>query len=302
MADLPSGTAMFNLYPTLFKVLGRSNPLTEHELIFCIKQLNIEKLKILLESVSNISSPEYGHYLSRDEVASFTSNPSATKSVTNYLAKKGISARTTKYGEYVIATAPLYVWEAIFRTFFYTVTNVDTKAAGSSNRPKKTAFRALRYFTPKELQPHLLTVLNIIETPWFGKPRNIISGEALSEDNIQSMTSQSPVLPVGTSVKDRDRAYVTGFTYPRLINEYYNITSNIGSEHASQAVFETSGQTFSTVDMAVFESAFDLPIAQPTADINDHILSTACQGVRRCAEANLDVQYLMAIAQKVPTT
>ena len=54
--------------------------------------------------------------------------------------------------------------------------------------------------------------------------------------------------------------------------------------------------------MAVFESTFDLPIAQPAIDINDHMISTACMGVRHCAEANLDLQYLMAVAQNTPTT
>ena len=54
--------------------------------------------------------------------------------------------------------------------------------------------------------------------------------------------------------------------------------------------------------MAIFESTFNLPIAQPTGDMNDHIINTACKGVKDCAEANLDMQYLMAISQKTPTT
>ena len=288
--------AKFNLYPNIYKVIGLANQLRRHELIFAVKQLNIELLRERLLIVSNISSPEYGHYFSRKEIAALTVNRIATDSITRFLEAEGVLiSKTTQYGEYIIASAPIYVWERMFETIFYVV-------AGAADSRRRSALRAVSYTVPRELLPHLLTVLNIIETPIFDASKNIISGEMISKEILMETSKFSPYDRNKAYVNDRTRAYVLGFTYPRLLNEFYNISNNEGSIFTSQAVFETSGQTFSTVDMAIFESTFNLPIAQPTTDINDHIIYTACRGVRDCAEANLDLQYLMGISQNTPTT
>jgi hypothetical protein len=185
----------------------------------------------------------------------------------------------------------------MFETVFYSLKNL---AKGSTSYDyKQTSVRASRFSTPNDLLPHLLSVFNIIETPSFQRQRTTVSGEALSKQNITA--SLSDTRRTDQPRNDNKIAY-TGFTYPGLINMYYNISSNTGSQEASQAVFETSGQTFSSVDMAIFENVFSLPTAQPNDDINGHITTKACMGVDNCAEANLDVQYLMAIAQNVSTT
>jgi subtilase family serine protease len=300
LSSILSKKAKFHKFPSLFEIIGKADSAVHHELIFAIKQLNVDTLNNLLLSVSNISSPYYGHYLSRDEVASYTSNPSAVQSVTNYLLSRGIANfRTTKYGEFIIATAPLYIWEVLFETVFYKVGDkIDKKRWRGSGQ--QSALRGLQYTIPRELDPHLHAVFNIIETPPFSRLSNAISGEAISKRKLAAALAE--LLPADKMINNKLKAYVTGFTYPNLINHYYNVSSNRGSNLTSQAVFETSGQMFSSVDMEIFENSFDLPIAQPTTDINDHIIATACKGIKNCAEANLDVQYLMAVAQDTPTT
>jgi tripeptidyl-peptidase I len=300
LSSILSKNAKFHKFPSLFEILGKADSAVHHELIFAIKQLNVDTLNNLLLSVSNISSPSYGHYLSREELATYTSNPSAVQSVTNYLRARGITNfRTTKYGEYIIATAPLFMWEVLFETVFYKVANgIDKKRGRGSGQ--QTALRGLQYNMPKDLDPHLQAVFNIIETPSFSRLTNTISGEAISKHKLAATLAE--LLPADKMINNKLNAYVTGFTYPNLINHYYNVSSNRGGNLTSQAVFETSGQMFSSVDMEIFENSFDLPIAQPTTDINDHIITTACKGIKDCAEANLDVQYLMAVAQDIPTT
>lgn len=298
-ASLYSESAKFLLYPHLYEVLGKANPFMKHELIFAVQQLNIDVLQSILQSVANVSDPSYGQYLSRDKVASLTSNPVSTQYVTNYLHDRGISIlRTTRHGEYIVATASVYVWEEILQTIFYSVKTL-TKSSTSHTR-QQTSVRASRFSTPNDLAPHITAILNIIETPSFQRQRLSVSGEALTEQNIAeiSFNTRNP----GHPNDDKNKVRITGFTYPGLINKCYNVSSNKGSLLASQAVFETSGQTFSSVDMAIFENAFSLPTSQPNGDINGHITSKACLGVDNCAEANLDVQYLMAIAQNVSTT
>lgn len=300
LSSILSNNAKFHKFPTIFEILGKADTTVHHELIFAVKQLNVDALNKLLLSVSNISSPHYGHYLSRDEVASYTSNHFAVQSVSNYLLARGITNfRTTKYGEYIIATAPLYMWQVLFETVFYNVANgIEKKRRRGSGQ--QTALRGLEYTIPQELEPHLHAVFNIIETPTFSQLTNSISGEVISKRKLAAALAK--LHPADKMINNKLKAYVTGFTYPNLINHYYNVSSNKGSNLTSQAVFETSGQTFSSVDMEIFENSFDLPIAQPTTDINDHIISTACKGIKNCAEANLDVQYLMAVAQDTPTT
>lgn len=298
-ASLHPESAKFLLYPHLYEVLGKANPFMKHVLIFAVQQLNIDVLQSILQSVANVSDPSYGQYLSRDEVASLTSNPVSTEYVTNYLHDRGISIiRTTRHGEYIVASASVYEWEVMLQTIFYSVKTL-TKSSTSHTR-QQTSVRASRFSTPNDLVPHITTILNIIETPLFQRQRMSVSGNALTKQNIAeiSFNTRNP----GHPYDDKNKVRITGFTYPGLINKFYNISSNKGSLLASQAVFETSGQTFSSVDMAIFENAFSLPTSQPNGDINGHITNKACLGVDNCAEANLDVEYLMAIAQNVSTT
>ena len=292
-------TSKFGLYPSLFKVVGTADPFAKHELIFAVKQLNMDILLQRLHTISDITSPEYGHYLSREEIGILTRNPTATESVVAYLQSKGVvTMRTTRHGEFVIASASIYVWEEMFQTVFYRIVNGKKSPSTSPTIVRRSTLRAKVYSVPKEIDSYLLSVLNTVQTPIFESKKRITSGTAIPNAIVSKMSSTS----TSTSSSNKNKAYVTGFTYPKLLNEFYNITSNIGSELTTQSVFETSGQTFSTVDMAIFENTFSIPISQPVGDINDHIINTACKGVRDCAEANLDMQYLMAISQKTPTT
>ena len=240
-ASLYSETAKFLQYPNLFEVLGKANPFVKHEIIFAVKQLNIDVLQSILLSVSNITNPLYGQYLSRDEVALLTSNPASTEFVRNYLHGRGISnLRTTKNGEYIIASASIFQWEEMFQTIFYSLKSLAK--GGALYDHQHTSVRASRFSTPNDLLPHITAVFNIIETPSFQRQRTCVSGAALSKQDIKAALTD--MRQTDQPRNDKKKAYA-GFTYPGLINKYYNISSNIGSQKASQAVFETSDQTFS---------------------------------------------------------
>jgi subtilase family serine protease len=51
----------------------------------------------------------------------------------------------------------------------------------------------------------------------------------------------------------------------------------------------------------LFDSAFNIPFRQPHTVIGGHISDT-CLSPSSCGEANLDTQYIMGMAQNVPTT
>ena len=90
---------------------------------------------------------------------------------------------------------------------------------------------------------------------------------------------------------------------PAVLDSFYNTDSNTGSSLASQAVFETSGQTFSPSDLATFQSNFGLPSDPVDTDVGGHSSDTLCKILaNECGEANLDVQYMTAVSQGTPMT
>ena len=53
--------------------------------------------------------------------------------------------------------------------------------------------------------------------------------------------------------------YNGGEVTPEVLKSTYGIVNSTGSSLASQAVFSTTGQTFSPSDLTAFQTAFDLP-------------------------------------------
>jgi tripeptidyl-peptidase-1 len=88
------------------------------------------------------------------------------------------------------------------------------------------------------------------------------------------------------------------------MTKYYNITSNnIASPNANQSLFEIAvEQSFSNTDLVTFETYYNLPKNKITNIIGpDHPLDCIINP-NDCGEANLDVQWIMAVAQNSPTT
>jgi len=98
-----------------------------------------------------------------------------------------------------------------------------------------------------------------------------------------------------------DAAAATGTVTPSVINKVYNVKSNKGATKGTQALFEALGQQFSPDDLATFQSTYNLP-KQPVAKIVGTNDGSQCSyNPNACVEANLDVQYLMAVSQGAPT-
>jgi len=87
---------------------------------------------------------------------------------------------------------------------------------------------------------------------------------------------------------------------PRLLPSYYNIISNTGSLQVSQAVYETDWEGFSPSDLTMFQTTFGLPQQAAKTNQFGDFSSDCSYGL--CYEGNLDVQYIMGIAQNVETT
>ena len=100
--------------------VNRAQPLAMHTIVFAMSQRNIPELERILLDVSDPTSENYGKHWTRAEVGAFTSNPTATKAILEYLStvKEVTIDHRTLYDEYITATGPLEVWEALLNTEF----------------------------------------------------------------------------------------------------------------------------------------------------------------------------------------
>jgi len=252
---------------------ARASTDTAHEVVFAVKQQNLDLLEKTLMDVSNPQSPKYGQYLSREAVANMTANPVATDRIVTFL--NGIGAkvtRKTRYGEYISATAPVSTWENVFQTQFQTF-----KHRYSSKEP---VIRASQYSLPVELTNFVETVFNTVQLPPRTPPKKqLVAKEA------------SAALPI------------TGSITPAVLNSYYHITTNTGNSLASQCLFESLDQSYSPSDLSTFETNYGLPSDSVDSVVGGHESDSDCVAdPNNCGEANLDVQYMIAVSSVTPTT
>ena len=248
---------------------------TEHEVVFAVKQKNIDQLEALLYEVSDPSHAKYGQHLTRVEVADLTSNVAGTQLVSDYLVANGVQVtKYTPYGEYITAKATIAQWQELLATTFYSFHHNDDTT--------RNVIRSDSYFLPEELTEHVSAVFNTVQMPRRKPAKKHIT--------------QTPVTEALS-------AFIPGAITPALLNSYYHITSNKGNSKASQAVFESLNQYYSPANLAEFQTDFSLPIQPVAADVNGHANDTHCSlFIDNCVEGNLDVMYMMAVSQATPMT
>jgi len=146
--------------------------------------------------------------------------------------------------------------------------------------------RCNHYSIPQELSTHVETVFNTIQLP----PRQALRSMAVLKDKNNDHSNANSTLPSNSIT-------------PALLNSYYDITSNTGNSLASQSLFESLGQYYSEADLATFEKSYGVPAETVAVDIGGYESDTECTAnPNNCAEANLDVQYMIAVSQVTPTT
>jgi len=248
----------------------RAKPTERIELLFAIKQKNLDKLEKTLYDVSDPRSKNYGKHLTLEEVGQLVSDPVAEKAVRLWLRGAGIPERdlyTTKNKDFIRATISVRVAERLFSTEFFNFV---------STTEKKSIIRTLRIFVPNFILLHLDLVSGTTQFPPHVRRYGFIrSHNAIDESKLEN-----------------------GYTTPALINSYYQISSNaVTNSQANQSLFESLGQSFSPSDLAKFETEFKLPSQAVSKVVGSNSPSQCTAGSENCVEANLDVQYIIAVAQ-----
>eukprot|EP01039_Chlorochromonas_danica_P007525 gene7525-8323_t len=271
---------------------------SSHTVVFAIQQKNVDQLHSILMDVSTPSSPNYGQHWTRQQVSELTSNAAGMEEVVSFLRRHEISVdHVSKFGEYVVASAPVSLWEVFFKTrfehFYDKVEDVHL-------------LRAMHYSLPTPIHQHLAGVFGVAD--YF--PNRLHPKDRLSPQSFASPSNEKK-LAGATYGNNGNPWYLTAtvngaqvkvyLTYPQLLYNYYSIDSPYGNANVTQAVFGSLGQEVSMVDVNQFQAGFGL-LVHDLAGYNASVSDNACyEDTGNCDEASLDVQYIMSIAQNVST-
>lgn len=283
---------------------GRADPLHVHQVMLVTRQRNLPQLHTLLEDISDPSSSNYGHYLSRSAVADMTVEEGLPDKIVQTLhalavqagLDNDLSVHVESFGDYVIARAPVQTWERLLQTKFYLFHHKDLYG-----RPAAKPFvRALQYTMPAALAPLVESIQNTVQIPSRIMPKWTSPGREVSrrspdlqcnKHKFDNLNPQKPIL-----------RQMPGFVTPARLNAYYKIDSNVGSNLASQSMYESDDQNYSPADLLQFQDVFGVFNRTKVRDMGHHNVSKVCgEPTGQCGEANLDIQYMMAVSQRTPT-
>jgi tripeptidyl-peptidase-1 len=231
-----------------------------------------------------------------------TRNAAGSDAIKLYVTEKhgGRVLKETLGGEYITVEMKVSELEKLFATEFYefeTTSHMKTESAKS--------IRAASYAVPVALDEHIEFVFNTVHHPPPKKSeRGRASHHAMKHENADKKVLASRVAKAKSAAADVSAStsplIVPGYVTPGLIQSYYHIPSLQGSSLASQALFEAVEQSTSPSDLTYFQEILGATVNPIARTIGGHVYNDACV-TGRCGEANLDVQYIMGVANNVQT-
>lgn len=277
-----------------------------HQVIFAVQQKNLDSLTDILIDVSSPSSANYGKHWTRAQIAELTSNPLAASEVSAFLETHDIEViAVSRHHNYITASATLAQWEVFFRTEFHVF---------HDKVHELFVFRALEHSLPSPLAQHVMGVFGVSDyfVDLSGSAKGL-SGAMQGDTGAMSLleafaaSNQQPTAVGQPWCLNNNNAagellFTLCGTYPQLLYAFYGVSDPIGSSLTSQAIFGSLDQSFSPTDLRQFQMGFNLSTQPTVAAYNGHVYNNACfVSIQGCNEASLDVQYVMAMAQGVPT-
>jgi len=247
-------------------VLEKASAGEMHQVSIAVKQKNLDLLHDKLMEVSMPDSPQRGQYLSWDEAHKLTANPDATASVLSWLKENGVEVESVhKHGHFIKAQTNVSTWERLLSTSFSRMT--DEKSAPVVRATTDVSL-------PENIAELVEGIFMTTQVPLFNPP---------------------PIITPKDPAENADNDVT-----PAKLKSFYGITG-VGSASISQSVYEGIGQTASPSDLSAFQKQFGLDDEAIAKDIGGHVSNFICKiNPNSCAEANLDVQYMLAVASGTP--
>ena len=302
--------ALGKVNPTLKRIprdtflkLNRANPEETHELVFAIKQNNLDHLEQTLLQRSTPGSELYQKWLTYEEIGNIINNEESAQAVKDWLIQHGANIIwTTNHKEYIKAEAKISLWENLFNTQFHEFK--DTSKLSHRHKNSDRYLRADHYTLPTLMSSHLSSVFHTIQTPPEMRKRYHTITDEETENQTENETTEFRTDFTTTRLrhnndnnndKHKQKVLGQGKVTISFLNEFYQIASNTGNKTQIQSVFETAEEHYSPNDLTQFQSIYNLP--QQTAEAPYGYTTTDCIN-NDCYEGNLDIQYIMGIAQQ----
>lgn len=267
---------------------SRASPTEFHDVVFVVKEKNMEELKRILFDVSDPDSPNYGNHLTPQQIEDLVSNPEAHQEVVAYLTAAGATVmHGQSKGECITARAEIGVWESMLNTEFHVYSMISPTGTLDWPTTQTDFFRTEKYSVPNTLDDHVAFVMNTVQTPTLKFQRDFLEKHNNYKPVEQSKFSE-------TAVK------VAGYTSIDELLKAYNIKDNSGHPKSTQGAFQAFGQKFCPEDLTLFQKFYELP-QTPAAETYGPAVYTIAQckaaGLTICTESNVDMMYLMAMSQ-----
>ena len=251
-----------------------------HDVMFVVKQKNMDELTRMLHDVSDPDSLNYGRHMSGEQIHAMTSNPEARDAIVNYLHDNGASVTDESLsGDLITANAPISVWERVLDTKFYTFDHRQSQ--GNTQQ----IVRAEKYSIPMGLHLHAETVLNVIEMPYNEPKRRVLHPSSMLERSKGKFEGQG--------------IHPAGYLRPQEIRAYYNLSNVYGSSLSTQGAVAFGENYFSPKSLAYFQQHMSFQALQPALNIGGF---ESEDPNKDSSEGNLDIQYIMGISPRSPTT
>jgi tripeptidyl-peptidase-1 len=202
-------------------------------------------------------------HFSLEKVNQIFSSRENINKVESFLSSKGFSFRTV--GDFIQVTSKVSDLENLLQAEYYNFQSQSTKTKIS---------RTYSFQIPSEIENHVDFISNTVTFP-----------------NAKLHVITNPL-----------HKRQSGSVIPSVINQVYGVKSNkVATPKATQALFEALGQQYSPDDLTSFQQAYNLPTQKISKVVGTDDGSQCSWNPNACAEANLDVQYMMAVAQNSPT-
>uniref|UniRef100_A0A6Q2YVF0 Peptidase S53 domain-containing protein n=1 Tax=Esox lucius TaxID=8010 RepID=A0A6Q2YVF0_ESOLU len=257
------------LIPDHWAHMGRVRPTEEIELTFALRQQNLDRLEDLLLLVSDPSSPQYGKYLTLEEVTALVRPSQLTqKVVRQWLQSNGVSnCQTVLTQDFLQCSMTAQVAEAVLPgSEFHRYVSDDHSLVRSSSL----------YQVDGDVLQHIDFVGGVHRFPPKGQDLNEVLTKRRSEAKFH-----------------------LGVT-PAALRARYNLTAtDVGSaQNNSQAVAQFLEQFYHPADLAEFMAMFGQGF-QHRSDV-DRVVGTQGGG-KAGLEASLDIEYIMSTGANIST-
>lgn len=270
--------------------IKRASSESIHEVIIAIKQKNIQQLEEFLLDVSNMTSLNYGKHKTIEEIGELIENNESTHRVIQWLTNNDVKiSKLSKFGEYITVTSTVSIFERLFNTIMYEYelrpTNKVTK-----NQKNQPILRAKSYSLPNYLLDDIYTIFRFINLP----PRLSHNGN----DKVISLEEYKRAFP------NADTSSTNNYIIPKNLRSIYNIVGD-GGGYSSQTIFGAIGQTFLPSDLTAFQSEYNVgkhKVDHYVGNIPSNRVCSSISTVYNCLEATLDLEYILSVANDVPTT